>query len=109
VQELGEIETPILLTGTLNVPRVADALLSWMLALPGNEKVVSINPVVGETNDSWLNDLRSRPVGEAEVFAALRSAKEGPVEEGSVGAGTGTVAFGWKGGIGTSSRALPAA
>jgi D-aminopeptidase len=108
VQELGEIETPILLTNTLNVPRVADALLSWMLALPGNEKVGSVNAVVAETNDGWLNDIRGRHVSEAEVFAALKSAKEGPVEEGSVGAGTGTVAFGWKGGIGTSSRTLPA-
>jgi D-aminopeptidase len=107
VQELGEIETPILLTNTLNVPRVADALLSWMLALPGNEKVGSINAIVAETNDGFLNDIRGRHVGEAEVFAALQSAKGGPVEEGSVGAGTGTVAFGFKGGIGTASRALP--
>ncbi|HEX7938764.1 MAG TPA: P1 family peptidase [Gemmatimonadaceae bacterium] len=108
VNELGEIETPILLTGTLNVPRVADALLDWMLALPGNENVRSINPVVGETNDGQLNDLSSRPVGRDEVFAALKAAKDGPVEEGSVGAGTGTIAFGWKGGIGTSSRVIPA-
>jgi len=107
VQELGEIETPILLTGTLNVPRVADALLEWMMALPGNENVRSINAVVGETNDGGLNDIRSRPVGKDEVFAALRGAKDGAVEEGSVGAGTGTVAFGWKGGIGTSSRVIP--
>jgi len=108
VNELGEIETPILLTGTLNVPKVADALLDWMLALPGNENVRSINPVVGETNDGQLNDLRSRPVGHDEVFAALKAAKDGPVEEGSVGAGTGTIAFGWKGGVGTSSRVIPA-
>lgn len=107
VNELGEIETPILLTGTLNVPRVADALLDWMLALPGNEQVRSINPVVGETNDGFLNDIRGRHVGRDEVFAALKSAKDGEVEEGSVGAGTGTVAFGFKGGIGTSSRLLP--
>lgn len=107
VNELGEIETPILLTNTLNVPKVADALLDWMLALPGNEQVRSINAIVAETNDGGLNDIRGRHVGREEVFAALRSAKDGPVEEGSVGAGTGTVAFGWKGGIGTSSRVLP--
>lgn len=107
VNELGEIETPILLTGTLNVPRVADALLDWMLALPGNEQVRSINPVVGETNDGFLNDIRGRHVGRDEVLAALKYAKDGEVEEGSVGAGTGTVAFGFKGGIGTASRLLP--
>jgi D-aminopeptidase len=107
VNELGEIETPILLTSTLNVPRVADALLDWMLALPGNEQVRSINPVVAETNDGLLNDIRGRHVGRDEVFGALKAAKDGAVEEGSVGAGTGTVAFGFKGGIGTSSRALP--
>ncbi len=107
VNELGEIETPILLTNTLNVPRVADALIDWMLALPGNEQVRSINPVVAETNDSYLNDIRGRHVGREEVFAALRNASSGPVEEGSVGAGTGTVAFGFKGGIGTASRVLP--
>lgn len=107
VRELGEIETPILLTSTLNVPRVADALLDWMLALPGNEQVQSINPIVAETNDGFLNDIRGRHVGQAEVFAALRSARGGAVEEGSVGAGTGTRAFGYKGGIGTASRVLP--
>ncbi len=107
VDELGEIETPIVLTSTLNVPRVADAVIDYMLALPGNEDVRSINPVVGETNDGTLNDIRSRPVGRDEVFEALRSAKGGPVAEGSVGAGTGTIAFGFKGGIGTSSRKLP--
>jgi D-aminopeptidase len=107
VNELGEIETPILLTNTLNVPKVADSLIEWMLALPGNEKVRSINPIVAETNDSFLNDIRGRHLGRDEVFAALKRAKEGPVEEGSVGAGTGTVAFGFKGGIGTSSRVLP--
>jgi len=109
VRELGEIETPILLTGTLNVPRVADALLDWMLALPGNERVRSINPVVGETNDGQLNDGPGRHVGKDEVFAALKGAQGGAVAEGAVGAGTGTIAFGWKGGIGTSSRVLPAA
>jgi len=108
VEELGEIETPILLTSTLNVWRVADTLVDWMLALPGNENVRSINPVVGETNDGYLNDIRSRPVGREEVFQALNTARDGPVEEGAVGAGTGTVAFGYKGGIGTSSRRLPA-
>jgi D-aminopeptidase len=108
VNELGEIETPILLTATLNVWRVADALVDYMLALPGNENVQSINPLIGETNDGFLNDIRSRPVGREEVFAAIRGAKSGPVEEGAVGAGTGTVAFGFKGGIGTSSRKLPA-
>lgn len=108
VEELGELESPIALTSTLNVPRVADALIDYMLALPGNEDVRSINVVVGETNDGRLNDIRGRHVGREEVFAALKSAKGGPVEEGSVGAGVGTVAFGWKGGIGTSSRRLPA-
>ncbi|MCS7043362.1 MAG: P1 family peptidase [Bryobacteraceae bacterium] len=104
IEELGEIETPILLTSTLNVPRVADALLDYMLALPGNENVRSVNPAVAETNDGLLNDIRSRPAGREEVFHAIRSARDGPVEEGCVGAGTGTVAFGWKGGIGTASR-----
>lgn len=107
VNELGEIETPILLTSTLNVPRVADALISYMLALPGNGNVRSINPLVGETNDGQLNDIRGRWAGEAEVTGAIRSARPGPVEEGAVGAGTGTIAFGWKGGIGTSSRRTP--
>jgi D-aminopeptidase len=107
VNELGEIETPIALTSTLNVPRVADALIDYMLALPGNEDVQSINPLVGETNDSYLNDIRSRPVDRDNVFGALRHARGGPVEEGAIGAGTGTVAFGWKGGIGTASRKLP--
>ena len=108
VNELGEIETPILLTSTLSVPRVADAAIDYMLALPGNEEVQSINPLVGETNDGYLNDIRSRPITREDVFAAIRGAKGGPVEEGSVGAGTGTIAFGWKGGIGTASRKLPA-
>jgi D-aminopeptidase len=107
VKELGEIETPILLTSTLNVPRVADALLDWMLALPGNEQVRSINPIVAETNDGFLNDIRGRHVGRAEVFAALEGVAGGAVEEGSVGAGTGTMAFGFKGGIGTASRVVP--
>jgi len=107
VEEMGDIETPILLTSTTSVPRVADALISYMLALPGNEDVLSINPVVGETNDGYLSDIRGRHITADDVFAAVKSAKGGPVEEGDVGAGTGTVAFGWKGGIGTSSRRLP--
>jgi D-aminopeptidase len=107
VAELGELETPILLTCTLCVPRVADALLEHILALPGNEDVRSVNAVVGETNDSFLNAIRARPVRPAHVRQAIETAQSGPVEEGSVGAGTGTVAFGWKGGIGTSSRKLP--
>jgi D-aminopeptidase len=108
VNELGEIETPILLTNTLAVPRVADALIDYMLALPGNEDVQSINPVVGETNDGHLNDIRERHITRDDVLAAIRTARTGAVDEGSVGAGTGTVAFGWKGGVGTSSRRLPA-
>jgi D-aminopeptidase len=104
VQELGEIESPIALTATLNVPRVADALLDYLLALPGNEQVRSINPLVGETNDGYLNDIRARAVGRAEVLHAIETARDGKVEEGAVGAGTGTVAFGYKGGIGTASR-----
>jgi D-aminopeptidase len=92
---------------TLCVPRVADALIDYMLALPGNEDVQSINPLVGETNDRYLNDIRGRHVTREDVFAAIKSAHGGAVEEGSVGAGTGTVAFGWKGGIGTASRRLP--
>jgi D-aminopeptidase len=108
VNELGEIETPILLTSTLSVPRVADYLIDYMLALPGNEDVQSINPVVAETNDGYLNDIRGRHISRDDVFSAVKSAKSGAVAEGSVGAGTGTVAFGFKGGIGTSSRKLPA-
>lgn len=107
VNELGEIETPIILTSTLSVPRVADALLDYVLALPGNEDVQSVNPIVAETNDGYLNDIRGRHVGRDDVLAAIKAAKGGAVEEGSVGAGTGTVAFGFKGGIGTSSRKLP--
>lgn len=108
IDELGEIETPILLTSTLNVPRAADYLIDFMLALPGNESVQSINPIVAETNDGFLNDIRGRHAAQTDVFAALKNARGGAVEEGSVGAGTGTVAFGFKGGIGTSSRLLPA-
>src|ERR1044072_1086079 len=107
VAELGEIETPILLTNTLNVPRVADALVEWVLGQPGDEDVRSVNALVPETNDGQVNDIRGRHVGREEVFAALKNAKGGEVEEGSVGAGTGTVAFGFKGGIGTASRVVP--
>jgi D-aminopeptidase len=107
VNELGEIETPILLTSTLSVPRVADFLLDYMLALPGNEDVQSINPLVAETNDGYLNDIRGRHITRDDVDAAIKGAKGGAVAEGCVGAGTGTVAFGFKGGIGTSSRKLP--
>jgi D-aminopeptidase len=108
VEEMGDIETPILLTSTTSVPRVADALIGYMLSLPGNEDVLSINPVVGETNDGYLSDIRGRHITPDDVVAAVKNAKGGPVEEGAVGAGTGTVVFGWKGGIGTSSRRLPA-
>lgn len=108
VRELGELETPILLTCTLCVWKAADALTEWMLGRDGMEDVRSINPVVGETNDGGLNDIRSRPITPEHVRQALSSARTGPVEEGSVGAGTGTRAFGWKGGIGTSSRVVPA-
>ncbi len=107
VNELGEIETPILLTSTLSVPRTADFLIDYMLALPGNEDVQSINPLVAETNDGYLNDIRGRHLSRDDVFAAIKGAKGGAVAEGCVGAGTGTVAFGFKGGIGTSSRKLP--
>ena len=105
LSELGELETPILLTCTLCVWKAADALAAYLLEKPGMEEVRSINPVVGETNDGYmLNAIRSRPVSAAAVRQALGSAASGPVQEGSVGAGTGTVTFGWKGGIGTSSR-----
>ena len=109
VAELGELETPILLTCTLCVWNAADALVGWMLEQPGMENVRSINPVVAETNDGTLNAIRTRPIGAKDVRAALTAAASGPVAEGSVGAGAGTIAFGWKGGIGTSSRVLPAA
>lgn len=107
VRELGELETPVLLTCTLCVWKAADAMVAWMLARPGMTGVRSINPVVGETNDGGLNDIRARPITAAQVVAALEGASDGPVEEGSVGAGRGTIAFGWKGGIGTASRRLP--
>jgi D-aminopeptidase len=107
VTELGEIETPMLLTSTLCVPRVADALIDYMLHLPGNEAVRSINPLVAETNDGSLNDIRGRHISAEDVVRAIQTATSGPVEEGAVGAGTGTIAFGFKGGIGTASRRLP--
>lgn len=107
VRELGELETPILLTCTLCVWKAADAMVGWMLERNGMENVRSLNAFVGETNDGGLNDIRSRPVEPEHVVAALEGASDGPVEEGAVGAGAGTVAFGWKGGIGTSSRVLP--
>lgn len=109
IVELGEIETPIVLTNTLSVARAVEAVIDWTLAQPGNEGVRSVNAVVGETNDGRLNDIRARRVTAAHVREALAGSRDGAVEEGSVGAGTGTAAFGWKGGIGTSSRRLPAA
>jgi|GEM_PF-209348 len=109
IAELGEIETPIVLTNTLAVPRAAEAILDWTLAWPDNEQVVSVNPVVGECNDARLNAIRRRVLTSAQIRQSIESATAGPVIEGCVGAGTGTVAFGWKGGIGTSSRRLPAA
>ncbi len=108
VQELGVIETPIAVTNTLSVWQVADALAEWVLEQPGNEEVTSVNPVVGECNDGALSDIRRRPVGRAELRRALAAATAGPVAEGSVGAGTGTTCLGWKGGIGSASRRLPA-
>lgn len=108
IAELGEIETPIVLTGTLSAFRAADALVTWMLRQPGNEEMRSVNPVVGETNDGYLSDIRARPITEAMVLGALDRATEGPVAEGCVGAGAGTSALGFKGGIGTSSRVVEA-
>jgi D-aminopeptidase len=99
IQELGEIEAPILLTNTLSVPEAAAAAIEWTLARPGNEEVRSVNAVVGETNDGFLNDIRRRRVTIADARRAIEAARAGPVEEGAVGAGTGTVAFGFKGGI----------
>jgi len=107
VKELGEIETPIVLTNTLNVPEAAAGTIEWTLKQPGNEQVRSVNAIVGETNDATLNDIRGRHVTPANAVAAIEAAREGPVQEGAVGAGAGTIAFDWKGGIGTSSRRLP--
>lgn len=109
IAELGEIETPIVLTNTLAVPRAADAILNWTLNQPGNEAVRSVNMVVGETNDGYLNNIRRRVLTPAMIEQAIATASAGVVAEGCVGAGTGTIAFGWKGGIGTSSRRLPIA
>lgn len=108
IEELGNIETPIILTNTLSVPTAANALISYTLSLPGNERVASVNAVVGETNDGGLNDIRGRHIEEKHIIEAIKKAASGPVEEGSVGAGTGTVCYSYKGGIGTSSRTLPA-
>jgi D-aminopeptidase len=108
IEELGEIETPILLTNTLSVPEAAAAAIEWTIGQAGNEQVRSVNAVVGETNDGTLNDIRARRVTKADALAAISASRIGPVPEGAVGAGTGTIAFGWKGGIGTSSRRLPA-
>ena len=109
IQELGNIETPILLTNTLGVGTALNALVSYTLQQPGNEKVQSVNAVVGETNDGFLNDIRGRHITEVHALEAIKQAKSGPVAEGNVGAGTGTVCFGFKGGIGTASRQIPAA
>jgi D-aminopeptidase len=109
VMELGTLETPVVLTNTLSVPTAADAVIDWTLGLAGNERIASVNPVVGETNDGWLNDIRGRHVTKAHILEAIRSAAEGPVAEGAVGAGAGTTCFDYKGGIGTASRRLPEA
>jgi D-aminopeptidase len=109
VKELGTLETPIVLTNTLSVPTAAEALIDYTIGLPGNERVESVNPVVGETNDGWLNDIRGRHVTKSHVLEAILKASGGPVAEGVVGAGTGTTCFGYKGGIGTASRKLPEA
>ncbi|MFY7961004.1 MAG: P1 family peptidase [Elsteraceae bacterium] len=107
LEELGEIETPILLTNTLAVGRGMQAVVDWTLAQPGNERLTSVNAIVGETNDGGLNDIRAERPCREELRRAIEIASEGPVAEGCVGAGAGTIAFGWKGGIGTSSRVLP--
>lgn len=108
VEELGELESPIALTNTLNVGKVMDAMVGYMLARPGNQRVRSVNVVVGETNDGGLNDIRGRHVTAGHVLEALARASAETVPEGSVGAGAGTICFGWKGGIGTSSRRVGA-
>ncbi len=107
INELGEIETPIVLTNTLSVPQGMEAVISWTLGQAGNESVRSVNAIVGETNDGFLNDIRGRHLKAATIIKAIETASDGAVEEGTVGAGTGTQSFGWKGGIGTSSRVLP--
>ena len=107
IQELGNLETPIVLTNTMSIPQASEALIDYTFSIPENSDVQSVNPVVGETNDGYLNDIRGRHVGREDVLEAIRSAKNGPVEEGVVGAGTGTTCYSFKGGIGTSSRKLP--
>jgi D-aminopeptidase len=107
VNELGDIETPIVLTNTLSVGAAMEAVVAWTLAQRGNERVRSVNALIGETNDGGLNDIRGMNIRSGHVIDAIRNAKSGPVEEGTVGAGTGTECYGWKGGIGTSSRKLP--
>jgi len=107
VEELGSLETPIVLTNTLSVPTAAYAVIDYILSLPQNGRVESVNPVIGETNDGWLNDIRGRHLKKEHVLEAIKNARSGPVEEGSVGAGTGTICFNFKGGIGTASRKLP--
>ena len=107
IEELGNIETPIVLTNTLSVPTAADALIDYTFGFAANKEVRSVNPVVGETNDGYLNDIRGRHVGKQDVLDAIAAAHDGSVAQGNVGAGTGTMAFGFKGGIGTSSRVLP--
>jgi D-aminopeptidase len=107
VKELGNLETPIILTNTLSVPTACNALISYTLAHKENQSVRSVNPLVGETNDGWLNDIRGRHITEEHVLKAIKKAKTGIIEEGNVGAGTGTICFGYKGGIGTASRVLP--
>jgi len=109
VVELGEIETPIVLTNTLTVPRAADAIIDWTLSRPGAELIRSINPIIGETNDGIINAIEKRVLTSGQILQAIEAASSDPPAEGNVGAGTGTVAFGWKGGIGTSSRVLPQA
>jgi len=107
VKELGNIETPIILTNTLSVPTASDALITYIIEQPVNKDVRSVNSVVGETNDGWLNDIRGRHVKQEHVLNAIKNAESGFVTEGNVGAGTGTICFGYKGGIGTSSRVIP--
>jgi len=107
VQELGTIETPIVLTNTLSVGAAVEGVVRWTLARPGNEAVQSVNALVGETNDGGLNDIRGLHVRPEHVVRAIDTARAGEVEEGSIGAGTGTICYGWKGGIGTASRGLP--
>lgn len=107
LDELGRLETPVVLTNTLSVPTAADAVIDYILGLPENDSIMSVNPVVGETNDGYLNDIRGRHIKKEHVLEAIRNAASGPVEEGAVGAGTGTSCYGFKGGIGTASRKLP--